>query len=136
MMIMTVRADFVWRAGSLILLLAMSAVTPTFGRAQTMSLLAPPKAAPVIVDTRKFSVVQNGLALGLPQRSGYVSVIDIEAVELLFILKVFDLPPETDGPAPSDRAEPVITSMTLDAAQAALLLGTDSGGSIGSIWPG
>ncbi len=92
-----------------------------------MSLLAPPKAAPVIVDNRKFLVVENGLALGLPQRTGYVAVLDVGTVDLLFILKIFDLPSVGDGPEASDRAAPVITSMSHDAERAALLLGTDSG---------
>lgn len=93
-----------------------------------MSLLSPPQAAPLVVGTRKFAVVENGRSLGLPQKSGYVSVIDVEAAELLFILKLFELPGDGDGPARSDRPEPVITSMELNEDGTAILVGTDSAG--------
>lgn len=92
-----------------------------------MSLLAPPQAAPVTVDTRKFSVVKNGLNLGLPQKAGYVSVIDVETVELLFILKIFDTPEAGEAPVRSDQPVPSITTMVLNEAGTALLLATDGG---------
>ncbi len=113
-------------AGAILLGITLITV-PDTGRSQAMSLLAPPHAAPLTVGTRKFSVVDNGLNLGLPQRTGYVSVIDVESVELLFILKVFDLPEPGEGPVRSDQPVPVITSMELNEAGTAILLGTDGG---------
>ena len=92
-----------------------------------MSLLAPAPADPLIVGTRKFSVVENGLILGLDQKSGYVTVIDVEEIELLFILKIFDLPEAGGGRVRSARSVPVITTMELDEPGAAILVGTDGG---------
>lgn len=92
-----------------------------------MSLIAPGPAEPLVVGTRKFSVVENGLILGLDQKTGYVTVIDVEKIELLFILKIFDLPEAGEEPVRSDRSVPVITTMELDGSGAAILVGTDGG---------
>lgn len=91
-----------------------------------MSLLAPPSASAVIVDTRKFTVVENGFNMGLPQRTGYVAVLDTASVELLFILKIFDIE-SAEEPARSAQPVPVITQMVLNDDETAILLTTDGG---------
>ncbi|MCR9108262.1 hypothetical protein [Marivita sp. XM-24bin2] len=89
-----------------------------------MSLLSTPTAAePIILDGRKYTPVENGSALGLPQKTGYLSIIDVEAIELLFVIQIF----EVSDPERTDSVPEQITEMTHDPTQNRLVLATSEG---------
>lgn len=89
-----------------------------------MSLLSTPTAAkPIILDGRKYTPVENGSALGLPQKTGYLSIIDVETIDLLFVIQIFDVP----DPERTDSVSEQITEMSHDPAENRLVLTTNEG---------
>lgn len=80
-------------------------------------------AAPIVVDGRKYAPVTNGGALSLPQKTGYVSVIDVEALDLLFVIRIF----ETTPAERTDTAPEQITGMEHDPEANRIVLTTSTG---------
>lgn len=99
---------------------AYALFAPQRGSTQ-MSLLSTPKAAdPIIVDGRKYAPIENGSALSLPNKTGYISVVDVETIELLFIVQIF----ETAEIDRTDASPEQVIDITHDAAKNRLLLKT------------
>lgn len=133
---------------SLVLLLAASACSiasvtgdasapigpscPKIERSNMSSINPTQIAPPLVIDGRKYAPVPDGSALGLPQKTGYVSVIDIAKTELLFVIQVFKTTPHVrTGITPQQ-----ITSLEHDPNESRLVIGTSTGECYALYFPG
>jgi len=91
-----------------------------------MSRIGMPELPAIVFENRKYDEIRNGGTLGLRQRTGYVSVIDTEKVELLFLIKIYDVVFDPDIEA--DVQDVFFTRMELDAAARRIVIENERGG--------
>ena len=74
---------------------------------------------------RKYAQIMNGAALDLPQRTGYLSVIDIAAAELVALIRVYEV--EYDPGLEADVQDVFFTLMELEADARRIVIENEHG---------